>query len=480
MSIEKVLVVAGDESSRTAAPRHLEQIGVESVVAANDREATQILGSESIDLVLSDLQSPDFDSVQFLHWVKSNMPEVPVVLMCGDGTLSVAKRALEEGADDVVVKPLSPDQLALLLQRMERRLHLVSENHYLRSTLEPSSGEIVGRSPAIQEVVATVRRVAPTKAAVLIRGGSGTGKKLVAHTLHSWSARKDKPFVRIHCAAHPDALLDLLLFGHERGAVGGSPNRRMGYFDLAADGLILLEEISEMSPRVQGKLLRALEAEVFERAGGDKAVSTRVRIVATSSRSLEEVVKTGMFREDLYRRLQSVSIVLPPLCERKEDIGDLARLFLERSATRHGCPSANLTSEAIEALEHYHWPGNVRELLQLIERAVVIHKDRVLDVDDLGLPAAGDGATQVGRTVEDVERELILRTLTGTHGNRTRAAEILGVTPRTICNKIRLYRAQGYRIPEPQRPVKAKEGEPVTAAAGVGATEERQSEAGEN
>jgi DNA-binding NtrC family response regulator len=464
MNLERVLIVEDDELGREFVAEAFAGLSIEAKTARNGREALELLDREDVDLVLTDLRMPEADGFAVVKGVKERSPTTPVVLMTAYGTLEVAVQALHEGADDILLKPFDSEHLSLLLTRLRTRQKLERENQYLRREIESGARhDIVGESAAIRRVLDAVHRVAASKATVFIRGESGTGKELVARAIHDCSPRHDGPFVRVNCAALSETLLESELFGHERGAFTGAMQRREGRFELAHKGTLLLDEVSEVSPRIQAKLLRVLEEEEFERVGGTRTLKVDVRVVATSNRNLERAMKDGSFREDLFYRLHVVPIELPPLRERSEDVPRLAATFLARFCRENGKSVHRITAAAMTRLASYRWPGNVRELSNLIQRAVVLATDEVIDVDQLPLPETTDGtpradalAAAVGMRAEDVERELILRTLRSTLGNRTRTAELLDLTARTINNKIRLYRAQGHEVPEPRRGVARK------------------------
>ncbi|MBL8840758.1 MAG: sigma-54-dependent Fis family transcriptional regulator [Planctomycetes bacterium] len=458
MKLERALVVEDDQLGREFVTEALDRMGIQALAARNGREAIGLLEREEVDFILTDLRMPEVDGLGVLRAARELAPATPIVLMTAHGTLDVAVAALREGADDILLKPFAPDQLALLLERLGGRIQLRNENRQLRLQLEGDAGtrEIVGSSPAIGSVLDQVRRVAPSKATVFIRGESGTGKELVARAIHQLSPRRDAPFVRVNCAALSETLLESELFGHERGAFTGATQRREGRFELAHKGTLLLDEVSEVSPRIQAKLLRVLEEEEFERVGGTRTLQVDVRVVATSNRDLEAAMRDGSFREDLFYRLHVVPLQLPPLRERAQDVPELAAAFLARFAQENGKAVRRIAPEAMSRLCAYRWPGNVRELSNVIQRAVVLAPGDTIDLEQLPLPAIEQGrgealAGAVGMRAEDVERELILRTLRSTGGNRTRTASLLDLTARTINNKIRLYRTQGHSIPEPTR-----------------------------
>ncbi|MSR46821.1 MAG: sigma-54-dependent Fis family transcriptional regulator [Planctomycetes bacterium] len=460
MKLERALVVEDDQLNREYVVEALAALGIDVRAAKNGREAIALLEREEVDFVLTDLRMPEVDGLGVVRAVRELAPGTPIALMTAHGTLDVAVEALREGADDILLKPFGPDQLALLIERLIGRKELKHENQRLRRQIEDdtASREILGRSPAIAKVHDQIKRIAQSKATVFIRGESGTGKELAARAIHQLSPRADGPFVRVNCAALSETLLESEMFGHERGSFTGAMARREGRFELAHKGTLLLDEVSEVSPRIQAKLLRVLEEEEFERVGGTRTLAVDVRVIATSNRDLEKAIKDGTFREDLFYRLHVVPLQLPPLRERLEDVPLLARAFLERYAKENGKAVQRITPAAMDRLGAYRWPGNVRELSNVIQRAVVLAPGDAIDVQELPLPDAVYNAPRndalagaVGMRAEDVERELILRTLRATAGNRTRTAVLLDLTARTINNKIRLYRGQGFEVPEPTR-----------------------------
>jgi DNA-binding NtrC family response regulator len=471
MSIERVLVVEDEPLCREFVCETLAQAAIEPCGVENGKQAVQRLQAEDFDLVLSDLRMAEMDGLELVGWLKKNRPDTPVALMTAFGSLEVAVEALRSGVEDILLKPFEPDQISLLLERVTTRKGLQSENRYLRHALEQevAGSEIVGESPAIRQVLQTVSRVAPSNATVFIRGESGTGKELVARAIHRLSDRSTEPFIRVNCAALSETLLESELFGHERGAFTGAIQRREGRFELADKGTLLLDEVSEVSPRIQAKLLRVLEEEEFERVGGNRTLKVSVRIIATSNRDLEESIRNGTFREDLFYRLHVLPIELPPLRQRRSDIPLLVQSFLRRFSQENGLSPLTAGGEVLQALQEYDWPGNLREMSNYIHRAVVLSEGREIGLQHVAIPRRRDPIQRldevVGMKISDLEREVILRTLQETQGNRTTAASLLGLTARTISNKIRLYRSQGHKIPAPSRIARSR------LASGSAATE---------
>ncbi|MEW6746797.1 MAG: sigma-54 dependent transcriptional regulator [Planctomycetota bacterium] len=451
MSVESILVADDDDLCRELLVETLDGAGHTVKSCRDGCQAIEWLQREEFDVVITDLKMPGADGIEVLEHAKRLQPACAVLLTTAYATVEVAVKAMRRGAEDFLLKPFSPDQVLLALERIERTGRLSSENRYLKRELLEADGDptLVGDHPSIKQLLATIRIVAKSKATVLIQGESGTGKELVARMLHAQSPRADGPFVRVNCAALSETLLESELFGHERGAFTGAVARREGRFELAHRGTLLLDEISEIAPSLQSKLLRVLEEEEFERVGGSRTIKIDVRIVGTTNRDLRAAIDDGEFRQDLYYRLNVVPISIPPLRERSSDIPILARHFLEIYAAQNGSPARELLSETIDLLMRYEWPGNVRELRNVIQRAVVLGKEKVIRPEQIALGSTkttSAPAIAVGMTVAEVEREVILKTLEETGYNRTAAASILGLTPRTLSNKIRLYRAEGYEI----------------------------------
>jgi len=451
MGVERVLVADDDALTRELLAETLGRCGCEVVLASDGASAVRALEREDFDLILTDVKMPEKSGMDVLVRAREVNRDAPVVLMTAYGTIESAVEAMKNGAFDYIVKPFSPDRVEVLLQRVGEWRALLRENRYLRSEVSgrTSGDELVGEHPKLLEAVETVRRVAPTKATLLVQGESGTGKELIARLAHFSSDRADGPFIKVNCAALSETLLESELFGHEKGAFTGAIARREGRFELAHGGTLLLDEISEIPVALQAKLLRAIEEEEFERVGGTRTIKVDVRLVCTTNRDLAREVEEGRFRQDLFFRLNVVPVVLPPLRERREDIPMLVNYFLKRFSRESASPVRKVTRKALEVLINYNWPGNVRELRNIIHRAVVLGNKPVLDAEDLpadldnARPLARPAGVEVGRSIDEVERELILKTLESTGWNKTQAARILQVTPRTLRNKLGRYREEG-------------------------------------
>jgi DNA-binding NtrC family response regulator len=478
MQIERVLVVDDELLMREFLGETLTRAGCEVVLAADGEEAKRLLGEgRSFDLVITDIRMNGMSGLDVLACVKEASPQTLVVLLTAHATMDTAIEAMRGGAFDYLTKPISPNQLEILLVKACEYRSLVEENRFYRQTASrPEDGfeDLVGRSDAMKEVFRLVDRVASSSATVLITGESGTGKELIARAIHQRSDRANKPFIRVNCAALPETLLESELFGHERGAFTGAVERRVGRFELAHTGTLLLDEISETSLGLQSKLLRILQEREFERVGGTKTVKVDVRVLCTSNRDLPQAVKESKFREDLFYRLNVVPIPLPPLRDRNGDITLLTEYFLRRYAERHRRPLPTLTPESRDALITHRWPGNVRELENTVERTVLLTDGGPLAAADLGLGDARalmpDGAPKaggeaLGRTTSavpeadavnhlnnlaDVERVVILRVLQKAAGNRTQAARLLGISVRTLYTKLREYETAPEQKSQPE------------------------------
>jgi two-component system response regulator HydG len=444
----RILVVDDDTAHRTMLHALIGGWGYEISEADDGSTAVAEVRKKPYDLVLMDVRMLKVSGTEALREIKSFNPAVPVIIMTAYSSVESAVSAIKEGAYDYLTKPLDFDKLKLSLERAMEHLQLKEENRLLKENLGISFDRrnIIGRSPAMAKLLETVALVAPSEATVLITGESGTGKELIAGAIHFNSARKEGPFVKINCAAITETLLESELFGHEKGSFTGADRRKEGRFLQASGGSILLDEISEMPLAMQVKLLRVLQEREITRVGGENAVKTDVRVIAATNRDLKEMVSSGAFREDLYYRLNVVSLNTPPLRERKEDIPLFAQNFLDMFAEKNRKKIKGFTPAAMDGIIKYRWPGNVRELMNAVERAVVLARSDYLDEKDL--PAIQGELPESVRSqqeetwnmpLEEVEKTTILKTLESLKGNKSETARRLGITRRTLHKKLKKY-----------------------------------------
>ncbi|OGQ93156.1 MAG: hypothetical protein A2284_05415 [Deltaproteobacteria bacterium RIFOXYA12_FULL_61_11] len=439
-----ILIVDDEREMRLALRLGLSRLGHRVEEASDGEEALLKLTTTSPDLVISDIRMPRMDGLTFLRNLRVTHPSLPVIVMSAHGSIDTAVEAMKLGADDFVIKPFSLDVIEGLLRKLLGRAD--------RPIADNST--VITQDPGMQHIVQLLDSIAQSKATVLLEGESGTGKEVLARYLHAHSDRATGPFVAINCAALPENLLESELFGHEKGAFTGALERKLGKFEQAEGGTILLDEISEMNLFLQAKLLRVLQEHTVDRIGGKGPIKVNMRVVATTNRDLLQYVREGKFREDLYYRLNVIPVKVPPLRSRKQDVPLLARHFLAQVNSENGLHVEGIGAAAMNRLLAHSWTGNVRELRNAIERAVLVSKRGQLEYEHFNLPdsrpapmaepAANSGLTvqtfQVGMTMKDVEREMIIKTLHHLEGNRTHAAEMLGISIRTLRNKLREYR----------------------------------------
>jgi DNA-binding NtrC family response regulator len=453
----RILIVDDEDAARKGLGQILEEDGYEVMLAANGEEALRLAAQESPDVMLTDLKMPGIDGQELLARVRQGYPEVSVVIMTAHGTIRSAVRALREGAEDYLTKPIEVEELEHLLESVLKRKRLIAETQILRERLDDKYRfeKIIGRSPEMLEVFRLVEQVAPSQASILITGESGTGKELIAQAIHQRSPRRSAPFVKVSCAALPETLLESELFGHERGSFTGALARRAGRFEIAAGGTVFLDEIGDIPAGMQVKLLRFLQEKQFERVGGNQTLTVDVRVITATHRDLPALCREGKFREDLYYRLNVIEIALPPLRKRSQDVPLLVDFFVRRFAAANGKEVTGVADETLAALLAYSWPGNVRELEHAIERAVVLARGPELDpplfptlpkVEAAPRPAAGPHVP--GAALGEIERDAILKTLEAVGGSTTRAAAILKISPRTIQYKVKQYRSGGVTTDE--------------------------------
>jgi len=454
MSLQPTVLIVDDEKHTRDGLRRLLENDYDVYVAADIASAMNVLEREPIDLLLTDLRLGNEDGMQLIDRALK-MPQPPIcIMMTAYGSVDTAVEAMKRGAYDFVTKPLNLDKVEMLIARALQSRHLEQENRTLRQQVDERYGldNIIGESAALHEVLDTIKQVAPSSANVLIEGESGTGKELAAHAIHNLSRRNKAKFVVVHCAALSPTLLESELFGHEKGAFTGAHERRIGRFEQASGGTIFLDEVAEIPPSTQVKLLRVMSEErAFERVGGNQTLRADVRIIAATNKNLETLVREGKFRDDLFFRLNVVRITMPPLRERKEDIPLLVRGFVRHFAKANDRKIVDLTAEAMNALLTYNWPGNVRELRTAIEHGVVMATGPKITSRDLPAAVRQAAATPLPRGISaakafgeksspldlhETERKLILQALATTNGNVTAAARKLGISRRTLHRKI--------------------------------------------
>ena len=448
----QILIVDDEKVQREMLEGFLVKQGYGAIAAADGQRALEKFKSGTFDLVLTDYRMPAMEGIQLLKEIKRLNPEAVVVIMTAYGTVGTAVTAMKEGAYDYLTKPIDLDELLLLIQRVEREIGLGQENRELKEQLREKFKVdfIVSTSRQMGEALNLVGRVAQSQATVLILGESGTGKELIARAIHYSSLRADKPLVKVNCAALPENLLESELFGHEKGAFTGAVARRIGRFEQADHGSIFLDEIGDLSPSLQMKLLRVLQEKEFERLGSNQTIKSDVRVIAATNHNLEEAIQKGAFREDLYYRLNVVTISLPPLRDRKEDIPPLVEHFLRKYNQENKKNVTSLSKEVRDLLMNYHYPGNVRELENIIERAVVLCRGEILTVQDLPLnlreskvEAALERAREsrnLPAALEEIERQMIANALEKSSGVQTKAAAELGISERVLRYKIKKYK----------------------------------------
>jgi DNA-binding NtrC family response regulator len=457
MPAKPMLLIVDDEKPTREGLRAALEERYEVFLAEDAATAIDLLERERFDVLLTDLRLPQEDGMQLIARAKALSKPPVCILMTAYGSEDVAVEAMKRGADDYLSKGrMQIEEVELRIARALRQQHLEEENLSLRQRLDKRFGleNVIGESPPMQEVLEIVRQVAPSKASVLIQGESGTGKELIAKAIHQLSPRAKGPWVPVHCAALPSTLLESELFGHEKGAFTGAHERRIGRFEQANGGTLFLDEVGEFDPGIQVKLLRVLGERTFERLGSNKTISVDVRMVSATNKHLEDLVREGKFREDLYYRLKVVPITLPPLRERLGDVPLLARAFMKEFAAENEKPVNEIHPDALEAMMTYTWPGNVRELRTVIERAVVLCRGDRIQLRDLppevrGLrPGLSPGSpknplAEPDLTLEEAEKQLIIRALKDCDGNRTAAARKIGISRRTLHRKLHQYHLEG-------------------------------------
>nr|WP_314995476.1 sigma-54 dependent transcriptional regulator [uncultured Treponema sp.] len=439
----RILVIDDEKNIREGLQMALEDDGYEVLTAADGTAGLQKALSDVVDLIITDLRMPGIGGQELLRRVTSETPGVPVIVLTGHGTVETAVEAMRMGAYDFLTKPLDLDRLSLLVKRALQNRELVLRHRELEEQLQSNKTfeHIIGKSAAMEHVFEMIRKVAPSRASVLITGESGVGKELIASAIHNLSPRKDKSYIKVHCAALAESLLESELFGHEKGAYTGAVSQKRGRFELADGGTIFLDEIGEINQNLQIKILRVLQEKQFERVGGEKSVTVDTRLITATNRDLEKEVENGTFRSDLYYRLNVVHIHVPPLRERKEDLPLLIAAFIKEFSEENAKSISGIEPKARAALYAYEWPGNIRQLRNCLESAVVMSSDDIIRLSDLPEHVREAEQTaairvQIGTTLAEAEKHIILETLAAYKGNKSKTADILGIGRKTLHRKL--------------------------------------------
>lgn len=438
-----ILIIDDEKNIREGLSDALELEGYNTFIAENGKIGLERIAKGDIDLVITDLRMPEITGEVVLEKVVAENPSIPVIVLTGHGSIDSAVEAMRKGAYNFLTKPLNLDQLTMIVKRALQSRELSIRHRRLLEEMEKSRSfeHIIGKSAEMQKIFQKVRRVADSKASVLITGESGVGKELITDAIHNLSSRKDKPFIKVHCAALSESLLESELFGHEKGAFTGATGRKHGRFELANGGTIFLDEIGEINQNVQIKILRVLQEKQFERVGGEETLSVDVRVIAATNKDLEKEVREGRFREDLFYRLNVVQIEVPPLRERKDDIPLMIASFIKEASEENGKNIMGVDAKARSALYRYDWPGNIRQLKNCIESAVVMCEGDTITLNDLppSISQVSEEAVikvPVGIPMEEAEKIIIMQNLAINKGNKTKTADILGIGRKTLHRKL--------------------------------------------
>lgn len=456
MQTGNILIVDDEKGIRDGLRLFLKREGHLTFTAADGQEALEILEKNDIDLVISDLKMPRIDGEELLAFIKKDYPGIQVIILTGHGTVETAVESMRNGAYDFLIKPLNLEKLGLIVKRALSQRQLEIDNRNLKKKLNIFSGQMIGKSEKMIKIANLVEQVAPSKTSVLILGENGVGKEVIANLIHDSSNRKNNPFIKVHCAALSENLLESELFGHEKGAFTGAIKEKKGRFELADTGTIFLDEIGEISPNIQVKLLRVIQEKAFERVGGEKTITVDARIVAATNRDLKKEVEEGRFREDLYYRLNVVQITVPPLRERKEDILLMVSSFIQSFSKENKKEIKEITKKAQTALYNYDWPGNVRELKNVLEAAVVLSKDGIIDINDLPPYLKNEDEhgnflkIKIPAAMAEIEKEAIISTLALANGNKSKTAEMLEMNRKTLYAKLNEFGILPTAAPEKQ------------------------------
>lgn len=440
-----LLVIDDEKNIREGLAADFEMDGYDVKIAANGDEGLEFLSKGDIDLVITDLRMPGTSGEDVLKKVTREMPGIPVIVLTGHGSIDAAVSAMQNGAYDFLTKPLNLEHLELVVKRALKGRELSLQHQELLSEVKSkSSDNMIGKSPSLQKVNNLINKVADSKISILITGESGVGKEVVADAIQQKSSRRDKPFIKVHCAALSESLLESELFGHEKGAFTGAETLHKGKFELADGGTIFLDEIGEINPGVQVKLLRVLQEKKFERVGGEKTIEVDVRVISATNKTLENEVKQKHFREDLYFRLKGIEIMVPPLRERKDDIPLLLNNFLSKYNKENNKNIKGFSNSAKNILFNYDWPGNVRELQHCVESAVVMASGDEIQAEDLTIQLEDKKNSSgilvpYGISLEDAEKMIILENLESNNGNKTKTADILKIGRKTLHRKLNEY-----------------------------------------
>jgi two-component system, NtrC family, response regulator AtoC len=472
MTIEKILVIDDEDLVRNFIFETLRRQNYDVYTARNGKEGISLFKEKNVDMVFTDMKMPDLTGIEVLKKIKEISPSTIVVVITAYGSIENAVEAMKLGAFNYLIKPFSPDIIEAVIEKATEHQKLLNENEFLREEVSRKGGNkdfsVVAESMVMKNVLKDVARVAKSTASVFISGESGTGKEVIAHAIHTQSLRSNRPFIKVNCAAVPETLIESEFFGHEKGSFTGASQRRLGRFELAHGGTLLLDEITEIPLTVQAKLLRAIQERIFERVGGSKPVNVDVRLISTSNRDIKKAIEEKILREDLYYRLNVIPIYLHPLRERKDDIIPLATFFIKRMCQDNHKEVCQLADEAKDKLLSYIWPGNVRELANIIERAVVMNTTNTIGPEHILLEASDTTFTQAstqerqeslikenknsitlpfGVPLHELEKRFIIETLEAQNHNRKKTAEVLGISPRTLRNRLHEYQLKEESAP---------------------------------
>lgn len=444
--IKKILVVDDEPLIRNFIEESLTSLKKEVFLATNGQEALNLLEKENFELVITDMQMPQKNGLEVLKYAKKINPHMYVIIITAFGNIENAVEAMKLGAFNYLIKPFTFEIIESLLKKIEEHSCLISENMILKNQVSNNHEEIIFKSFPMKNLLKNIDKISNSSSSVFISGESGTGKEIIAKIIHQKSNRNLNPFIKVNCAAISPTLLESEFFGHEKGAFTGAIEQKKGRFELANTGTLLLDEITEIPPNLQAKLLRALQEQEFERVGNSKPIKVDIRIISTTNKNIKNAIKDNLFREDLFYRLNVIPIHIPPLRERKDDIIPLANFFIQKFCIENHKSIKKLSPSAIQKLLNYDWPGNVRELANIIERTIVIDLHEMIEQDHIILDMhscdyINEGNNLFGKTLSEVEKTLILKTLEKQNYSRCKTAKILGITTRTLRNKMKLYKS---------------------------------------